>query len=527
MKQITSALFLFFMLFKQSNAQCSFTVIQNPAVPNQGIQVGTIDTFGSWLFIADSCGATTLSFTTAKYGTSKDSNHSDVFLYKNMDTTALFPVTFMAGATTLVNYTMTIPSGDTVALTLKGKTDSTALLDSTLRFDLGITLIDSNNIPQILPVIFGQTMTTSGCILRISKNPAVINQTITPGPHRLIGSFYADVQGGCTFTTSYAMSNNTGSCMNNVMKNFVIEKAGVPVGSPIAVFANNNATVFTNALSGMTLYNQYADIDTTAADSTTIIMDFNLAATSPTAGYFIIQDSIGQTITIDNPPGPIVGPCSMTVTPLLPSNPTLPVGTDTCFGAIIVKANNCDIKVNSIWFGVYGTALVSDATQTVLRKNKVQPITWPIGTMYYYQTVPMSETILANTADTFYVDAHLATNALLGRTFQLHFAVDASEVLTGNPQTDSALLTAKLTVAGPTRIADVDGKVISFYPNPATDYVAITGYDGTFRITDLTGREMIKGETVSEKTTIDVSNLPPGMYFVQLEKLKPIEFIKR
>ncbi len=524
MKQTFFVFIAFFMLFSQKANGCGYILSQFMNVYSSPIQVGATDTLASWRFISDSCSAVTTNFTFFKGGTSDDSNYTNVKFYK--DDTFLFTVPFVAGITTLQNYATTIPSHDTVVFSIIGETDSQATLNQTIWFNMNVTLTDSMNVTQVLPVVLGQTMTTSGCILSVKKDTTVQNQLVTPGTQKLIASYTLSPLGGCTFTPAYAVLNNTGFCANNALHNVRVKKGAIQLGATIPVLGVNSVVLFSDNITGVTTYGIYADIDTSAVDSSTVIMDFNIIATSPTPGYFLLIDSIGQTMTIDNPAGIPTGPCSMTVTPLLPSNPTLPVGTDTCFGAIIVKANNCDIQINSIWFGVYGTALVSDATQTVLRKNTGQPITWPIGTMYYYQTIPMSETILANTADTFYVDAHLAANALLGRTFQLHFAVDASEVLTSNPQTDSILLSEKLTVAGPTRVTNVDEKIMTFYPNPATDYITIEGFTEEIEITDIVGGRLFIKKVVSGREKINISTLPKGMYFLRLND-QVVKFTKQ
>lgn len=524
MKQILISLLTVFMLFTQkSSAQCNFTLTQNPMVGNQNIQVGTTVRVASWRLAPDSCGATTSSFSFLKdlSSTSADSNYTNVKFYA--DSVFQFNVTLLSGVTTTVNYQNTITSFDTVVYELRAALDSLAPLGQTISCDMNITLTDSNNIIQILPPASGQTMTTSGCILSIEKNPTVPDQTITPGTQKLIGSFNLDALGGCSFITTYAVLNNTDTFQNASIKNIRLKKGGVQLGSTLPVMGVNSVILFTDNITGSTVYDIYADVDTTAADSSNIILDFNLIASSPTAGYMIWVDSIGQTITINNPttPGGIGGPCTMAVTEH-PTSQWLYRGQNVCLTAFKVTPANCSLTLNSLQLEIFGTALCSDMTNLEVRKNNTT-VVGTQGVMSFNQTIPLSGTISANQTDTFFIWGDLHPNALTdSRTFEPKITLSVTDSL-GNPKTVVLTMATKWVKDAPTQVADVDRKSITFYPNPATDYVTITGYDGTVRITDLMGREMIQGEAVSEKTTIDVSNLPKGIYFLQLEKAKPFQ----
>jgi hypothetical protein len=60
--------------------------------------------------------------------------------------------------------------------------------------------------------------------------------------------------------------------------------------------------------------------------------------------------------------------------------------------------------------------------------------------------------------------------------------------------------------------------VCKLYPNPATHQLTIqtTGYNSSYQLTTTTGQLLLQGNVTQPNFTIDVSILPPGLYFVQL-----------
>lgn len=61
---------------------------------------------------------------------------------------------------------------------------------------------------------------------------------------------------------------------------------------------------------------------------------------------------------------------------------------------------------------------------------------------------------------------------------------------------------------------------ISIFPNPSMNLITIkSGYnlkDSQYLITDQAGKDVIKGKLLNEATQIDISQLPSGIYFVQI-----------
>jgi hypothetical protein len=70
----------------------------------------------------------------------------------------------------------------------------------------------------------------------------------------------------------------------------------------------------------------------------------------------------------------------------------------------------------------------------------------------------------------------------------------------------------------------------SLYPNPATDKITVElsgmTQGGNLTIVDIEGQEFITRQITEPKTQIDISNLPSGVYFVQLTKDKTVEVEK-
>jgi len=61
---------------------------------------------------------------------------------------------------------------------------------------------------------------------------------------------------------------------------------------------------------------------------------------------------------------------------------------------------------------------------------------------------------------------------------------------------------------------------ISFYPNPAFDYITIrSGEDmvgSPYSFTDLTGKLILSGELTDQTVTVDISTFESGIYLIQL-----------
>jgi hypothetical protein len=86
------------------------------------------------------------------------------------------------------------------------------------------------------------------------------------------------------------------------------------------------------------------------------------------------------------------------------------------------------------------------------------------------------------------------------------------------------------TYTGVSKIAGSLGKPIRVYPNPAADRITveISGktQEGNLSIDNIEGQQLITNQITSPKTTIDISNLPCGVYFVRVTNDKTVEVSK-
>ena len=64
-------------------------------------------------------------------------------------------------------------------------------------------------------------------------------------------------------------------------------------------------------------------------------------------------------------------------------------------------------------------------------------------------------------------------------------------------------------------IENVEGNALLIYPNPASDYTFIEGATQGIQVYDLVGRLVLTVETNGEKTMLDLTGLPSGMYHVR------------
>jgi hypothetical protein len=96
-------------------------------------------------------------------------------------------------------------------------------------------------------------------------------------------------------------------------------------------------------------------------------------------------------------------------------------------------------------------------------------------------------------------------------------------------------LVRTLTIAMPCReeITEDDFDV-TLYPNPATDKLNVICYtlygNETMEIFSAVGQRVFKSEIRNPKSEVDISALPPGIYFTEIvsgDQKKVLKFIKQ
>jgi hypothetical protein len=69
---------------------------------------------------------------------------------------------------------------------------------------------------------------------------------------------------------------------------------------------------------------------------------------------------------------------------------------------------------------------------------------------------------------------------------------------------------------------------LSFYPNPSNDFITVNS-QGNLRIYDQSGQKRIEAELIGNSTTVDLSQLAPGRYVLQVGvdgKVQQQHFVK-
>jgi hypothetical protein len=82
---------------------------------------------------------------------------------------------------------------------------------------------------------------------------------------------------------------------------------------------------------------------------------------------------------------------------------------------------------------------------------------------------------------------------------------------------------------GSTTITNIENYFLQVSPNPATDFITISGLqiNETIRLFDLNGRLLISRRATSESETISVSHLPAGWYLVRVGSGQTVKLVKK
>jgi hypothetical protein len=108
-------------------------------------------------------------------------------------------------------------------------------------------------------------------------------------------------------------------------------------------------------------------------------------------------------------------------------------------------------------------------------------------------------------------------------------STDVVHVITGD-KTSEALYTIEVEVIS---TKDLDGKVVSIYPNPARDILYVENVpDNTYvRVSDIAGRTAILRASSEISKGIDLTDLNDGLYLLSIEKdgekIMTTRFIKK
>lgn len=78
-----------------------------------------------------------------------------------------------------------------------------------------------------------------------------------------------------------------------------------------------------------------------------------------------------------------------------------------------------------------------------------------------------------------------------------------------------------------TEVNELGQTLLNFYPNPVTQHLnLIMNNSATIQVVNLLGETVVTQKAVEGHSTLDVSNLKPGIYFLQSENSKAVRFVK-
>ena len=178
--------------------------------------------------------------------------------------------------------------------------------------------------------------------------------------------------------------------------------------------------------------------------------------------------------------------------------------------------------------------LVSDTTFTAYFAADTLP-TPPPDTVWRTVTVSTDVSAAETYGSGFYVDSStveigymIIDTATTGGHWQFLGWNDGG---TGNPRdilvtSDTAIVALFEWVADSTEAIkelSIFNSQFSIYPNPASKTVTVeTDQPSTLTLTDATGRECGRWKVAVGKTTLDISPLPTGVYFVRLDAIPTV-----
>jgi len=79
--------------------------------------------------------------------------------------------------------------------------------------------------------------------------------------------------------------------------------------------------------------------------------------------------------------------------------------------------------------------------------------------------------------------------------------------------------------SGSVSVVEAFSSELSIYPNPVNDKLFSSNFTGEFLIHDVTGKSVIQGSISSTNSSVDVSELSKGIYFIKTDNTTT-KFIK-
>ncbi|MFM7023858.1 MAG: T9SS type A sorting domain-containing protein [Flavobacteriales bacterium] len=192
---------------------------------------------------------------------------------------------------------------------------------------------------------------------------------------------------------------------------------------------------------------------------------------------------------------------------------TVTISVSTMFGSI--PATFLKVKNQAVMAGTYdGTVTQTSggsATQTVnftVDANGAitgsTNLTGPVSGHLFYSNGKVSGLLKSGEAAPFTEIQFTITSAYAGGN-----SVTGSGTLTGNKNASFSL-----TKSSTTGVSNVNASAFRAYPNPVQDNLILEGkINGTVKIYDILGNEVMSTSANGSKTVLNLSNLSKGVYF--------------
>jgi hypothetical protein len=184
----------------------------------------------------------------------------------------------------------------------------------------------------------------------------------------------------------------------------------------------------------------------------------------------------------------------------------------------------------STTYSVIGTNAVGSCTNVALKT--ISLVALPTVTITTPSTMCIGETrtlvASASGADT-YSWSTGANSAVtpVSPTVTTIYTITVSSNVTGCSNTGTTSLIVNACVGIQTQSSPITG--LSVYPNPNNGEFTIelnNNLSKTFEISDVTGRIVFKGSSVTERTNVNINNLANGIYYIKVQSADQFEVFK-
>ncbi|MCI5055026.1 MAG: PKD domain-containing protein [Flavobacteriales bacterium] len=186
------------------------------------------------------------------------------------------------------------------------------------------------------------------------------------------------------------------------------------------------------------------------------------------------------------------------------------VWNQTHFGDSLVISSNQDTSIQVLAVDYNGC---SDETTILLNVDSVPQAQYAFQVLN--DTVQFNN--LSNDANQWYWDFGDGNSSVLEHPEHIYTPGQYSVTLISSNHCGSDTLVQTVQVGTVTGINQTSNVTIEIYPNPATDFVNVSGAQGTLKIVNTLGQVVHQQMITTDLISIDVSDLSKGQYLLQFD----------